>query len=67
MYANNNRFILLVNTLESHFGDAVPSEVYVYIDIFTINQNRVVEDLKDGLTLKATIECSRSVLVVLDR
>ena len=65
-HANNNKFVLLLNTLNAHFKDAVPSEVYVYIDIFTINQNKVVEDLKDGQTLKATIECSRSILVVLD-
>eukprot|EP01036_Dinobryon_divergens_P029387 gene29387-38474_t len=62
-HANNNKFVLLLNTLNAHFKDAVPSEVYVYIDIFTINQNKVVEDLKDGQTLKATIECSRNVKV----
>eukprot|EP01035_Chromulina_nebulosa_P033499 gene33499-44856_t len=65
-HANDNEFVLLVHSLIEFFKDAVWAEIFIYIDIFTINQNNVLEDLQDGETLKATIENSKAVLVVLD-
>ena len=65
-HANDNKFVLLVHSLKEFFKDAVWTEIFIYIDIFTINQNNVIGDLQDGETLKATIENSKAVLVVLD-
>ena len=66
-HAFGNPFHLLVKSLLSHFRDAVPSEVFVWIDVFIINQHDPGADLHGGQTLKATIEASPSVVVVLDR
>jgi hypothetical protein len=41
--------------------------VYVWIDIFIINQHSPGDDLHGGQTLKATIEASRAVVVCLDK
>jgi len=65
-HANDNQFVLLVQSLTAYFKDAVWPEVFIYVDIFTIDQNNVIADLQDGETLKATIANSAAVLVVLD-
>ena len=66
-HAFGNPFTIIVESLKAYFKDAVFSEVYVWIDIFIINQHRPGDDLYDGLTLKATIEASGSVVVCLDK
>jgi len=66
-HAFGNRLTIMVESLKSYFKDAVFAEVYVWIDIFIINQHRPGDDLHDGLTLKATIEASGSVVVCLDK
>eukprot|EP01036_Dinobryon_divergens_P032751 gene32751-biopygen25992 len=50
-----------------YFKDAVFSEVFVWIDIFIINQHNPGADLHSGQTLKATIDASGSVVVGLDK
>ena len=66
-HAFGNRLTIMVESLKSYFKDAVFAEIYVWIDIFIINQHRPGDDLHDGLTLKATIEASGSVVVCLDK
>eukprot|EP01035_Chromulina_nebulosa_P028857 gene28857-38157_t len=66
-HAFNNPFHIIVEYLRSYYKDAIYAEVYVWIDIFIINQHRPGDDLHDGLTLKATIQASGSVLVCLDK
>ena len=66
-HAFGNPFTIIVESLKSYFKDAIFSEVYVWIDVFIINQHRPGDDLHDGLTLKATIEVSGSVVVCLDK
>eukprot|EP01035_Chromulina_nebulosa_P025888 gene25888-33841_t len=67
IHSHDNEFALLVNSLQKYFKDDEPSEIFINIDIFTIDQNNVFGDLRDGLTLKDTIENSAAVLVVLDQ
>jgi hypothetical protein len=66
-HAFGNRFTIIVESLKSYFKDSVFAEVYIWIDIFIINQHRPGDDLHDGLTLRATIEASGSVVVCLDK
>eukprot|EP01036_Dinobryon_divergens_P031418 gene31418-biopygen25115 len=66
-HAFGNRFAIIIASLKSYFKDAVFTEVYVWIDIFIINQHLPGDDLHDGLTLRATIEACGSVLVCLDK
>jgi hypothetical protein len=63
-----NPFSLLVAALTAHFADAVPEEVYVWVDTFAINQHHVdCADLHGGRTLQCTIKLAAQTLVVLDR
>lgn len=57
-----------VKALHDHFvaAGATLDSVYLWIDIFTINQWNPTADLNDGKTLQRTIEISHSTLVVLD-
>ena len=65
-HANDNKFVLLVLSLIEHFCDAVWEDIFIYIDILTIDQqNNVHADLQDGETVTATINCSKAVVVVL--
>ena len=66
-HAFGNPFSIIVETLMSYFKDAVYSEVYVWIDIFIINQHNPGDDLHGGQTLKDTIEASGAVVVCLDK
>ena len=66
-HAFNNQLIIMVESLKAYFKGAVFAEIYVWIDIFIINQHRPGDDLLDGRTLKATIEASESVVVCLDK
>ena len=66
-HAFGNPFSIIVESLKSYFKDAVYAEVYVWIDIFIINQHRPGDDLYGGQTLKATIEASGAVVVCLDK
>ena len=60
-HAFGNPFHLLVESLLSHFRDAVPSEVFVWIDVFIINQHDPGADLHGGLTLLEGHNRSQSV------
>jgi hypothetical protein len=66
-HAFGNLFSLLVAALRAHFAAALASEVYVWIDVFAINQQNPGQDLHKGRTLARTIELAAHTLVVLDR
>jgi WD40 repeat protein len=66
-HAFGNPFSLLVAALKAHFADAVASEVYVWVDVFAINQHDPGADLHGGRALARTIELAAQTLVVLDR
>jgi len=66
-HAFSNPISIIVESLRSYFKDAVYAEIYVWIDIFIINQHNPSDDLHGGETLKATIEASGFVLVCLDK
>jgi WD40 repeat protein len=66
-HAFNNPFSLLVAALSGHFADAVASEVFVWVDVFAINQHDPGADLHGGRALARTIELAAQTLVVLDR
>lgn len=68
-HAFSNPFALVVEALSAHFAaaGAVPSEVFVWLDVLAINQHDTNAELRGGLTLQRTIDLSVSTLVVLDR
>ena len=66
-HAFGNPFSIIVESLKSYFKDAVYAEVYVWIDIFIINQHSPGDDLHGGQTLEATIKASGAVVVCLDK
>ena len=66
-HAFSNPFRLLVSALEEHFMNAVAADVYVWVDIFAINQHTPGADLHGGRALARTIELVGETLVVLDR
>ena len=66
-HAKGNTFQLLVDSLIIHFHDAVPSDVFLWIELFVINQHESEVDLTRGLLLKEIISVSSSVLVALDK
>ena len=65
-HAFGNPFALLVAALRARFADAVAAEVYVWVDIFAINQHAPGSDLHGGKALARTIEIAAETLVVLD-
>ena len=62
------RFGHLVRSLQAYFAGAVPAEVFVWLDIFAINQDtgRAMVELDDGKTLARVVELSAATLVVLE-
>lgn len=66
-HAFRNPLSLLLAALREYFRDAVASEVFLWLDIFAINQHAPGADLHDGETLALTIASARAVLVVLDK
>ena len=66
-HAFGNPFRLLVSALEEHFMNAVAGDVYVWVDVFAINQHDPGTDLHGGDALARTIELVGETLVVLDR
>ena len=66
-HAFGNPFSLLVSALEEHFMNAVAKDVYIWVDIFAINQHNPGADLHGGRALARTIELVSETLVVLDR
>ena len=66
-HAFRNPFSLLLAALREYFRAAVASEVFVWLDVFAINQHAPGADLHDGETLAFTIASARAVLVVLDK
>jgi WD40 repeat protein len=65
-HAFRNPLSLLLAALRDHFRDALPEDVYVWLDIFAINQHNPGADLHDGKTLACTIAAAHAVLVILD-
>ena len=61
-------FRKLVQSLQTYFAGAVANEVFVWLDIFAINQDdgRAMPELDDGKTLERVIQQSAATLVVLD-
>lgn len=51
-HAWGNEFVNLVQNLRSHFVSAVASKVFVWLDIFAINQKpgRAMAELQNGKT-----------------
>jgi len=49
-HAFGNTFSIIVESLKSYFKDAVYAEVYVWLDIFIINQHNPGDDLHGGET-----------------
>lgn len=68
-HAFGNPFSLLVTSLSAHFAaaGAVPSEVFLWLDVIAINQHNTDDELRGGSTLQRTIDISVATLVVLDR
>lgn len=66
--AFGNPFGLLVNSLKAHFKGQPAQNVFVWLDVFAINQHGVETDtdLQGGETLKLTIGFSAATLAVLD-
>ena len=59
-------FSILVDALKAHFADANPDKVYVWLDVFAVNQHSPEGDLHEGQALTLTIDASAETLVVLD-
>ena len=66
-HAFGNPFRLLVCALEEHFMNALAADVYVWVDVFAINQHDPGTDLHGGRSLARTIQLAGETLVVLDR
>ena len=66
-HAFGNPFGLLVSALEEHFMNAVAADVFVWVDIFAINQHDPGADLHGGRALARTIDLVGETLVVLDK
>ena len=68
-HAFGNPFSLVVEALEAHFegAGATPGSVFVWLDVFAINQADPGVDLDEGRTLTKTIDLSAATLVVLDK
>ena len=61
-------FALLVESALDFFANAVAEEVFVWLDIFAINQHDASgAELYGGLTLEKTIKEAAHTLVILDR
>ena len=68
-HAWGNSFVDLVANLEDYFLGAAVDEVFVWLDIFAINQKagRAMCDLENGAALAEVIDNAVACLVVLDR
>lgn len=64
-HAFDDGFALFVAALREKYVDAMPSEVYVWIDIFAINQHNPSAELYSGRVLALTIKRTAAVLLVL--
>lgn len=61
-------FALLVESVSDFFAGAVDSEVFVWLDIFAVNQHDASgSELDGGMTLRKTVELAAHTLVVLER
>ena len=61
-------FALLVDSVSDFFASAMASEVFVWLDLFAINQHDDSgSELDGGLTLEKTVTLAAHTLVVLDR
>ena len=61
-------FALTVASVSDFFANAVPSETFLWVDVFAVDQHDAqVSDLDGGLTLEKTVALSAHTLVVLDK
>jgi hypothetical protein len=66
-HAFDNRFGLLTAALAAHFAGADPATVFVWLDIFAINQHDPGADLHGGDVLSLALGGARATCAVLDR
>jgi WD40 repeat protein len=61
-------FHLLVDSVTDFFAGAVDTEVFVWLDVFAVNQHDASgSELDGGLTLRKTVDLAAHTLVVLER
>ena len=61
-------FALLVDSVSDFFAGAVDTEVFVWLDIFAVNQHDASgSELDGGKTLRKTVDLAAHTLVVLER
>ena len=65
-HAWGNPFSQLVELLSEHYSDAPPAEVFVWVDVFAVNQHNPSPDLDNGRALARTIERCAEVTLLLD-
>ena len=59
-HCHDNALVHLVESLIAYYGTTKPSEIFLLIDLFTIDQNKATGELQDQLRRSST-----SVLVVI--
>ena len=61
-------FALLVDSVSDFFAGAVETEVFVWLDVFAVDQHdETGSELDGGLTLRKTVDLAAHTLVVLER
>ena len=66
--ADAGSFHLLVDSVTDFFASAVDTEVFVWLDVFAVDQHDASgSELDGGLTLRKTVDLAAHTLVVLER
>ena len=66
--ADAGSFHLLVDSITDFFAGAVDTEVFVWLDVFAVDQHDASgSELDGGLTLRKTVDLAAHTLVVLER
>jgi hypothetical protein len=65
-HAFDNRFSLLLDALTAHFAGDDAARVYVWLDIFAVNQHNPGADLYGGDVLQLTLAGAHTTCAVLD-
>ena len=66
-HAFGNPFALVTEALRAHFSGRDPTQVFVWLDIFAVNQHEPGSELHGGDVLPFTLEKTRETCVILDR
>uniref|UniRef100_A0A7S2QU83 NACHT domain-containing protein n=1 Tax=Chlamydomonas chlamydogama TaxID=225041 RepID=A0A7S2QU83_9CHLO len=61
------QFSHLVKILREHLSGALPGQVFLWLDIFAVNQHPGAEQADDLRNLKAAIQIASGTLVILDK